>query len=328
VEAVKSAGGNMTPQDLAGYQVKEREPLTRTIDGRTIHTMPAPSAGGLMLLETLVMFGASSSSPLNAMGFGSSAYLHTVAEAMRGAVADRARMASDPDLETSVMLKYEAALDAKRLADRKSKIDPNKTHPPIDFITREKGTTHLIVADGEGNVVSLTTTINTAFGAGIVVEGAGILLNDQLSDFTSPEEAKRYNLATSPNRPRARGRPVSSMTPTIVLENGEPILAVGGSGGPRIATGVTQATLARLVFDLDPVACVSHPRVHVQGANLLADKEIPVDVRRALEAKGETVKDESFQESAMLMLAWKRGPAGTHVLGAADPRKAGFAAAR
>lgn len=328
VDAVKAAGGNMSPQDLAGYQVKERDPLTRTIDGRTIYTMPAPSAGGLMLLETLTMFGASSSSSLHAMGFGSSAYIHTVAEALRGAIADRARFSSDPDIEPAVTLKYEAALDAKRLADRKAKIDPNKTHPPVDFVTREKGTTHFVVADADGNVVSLTTTVNTAFGAGVVVEGAGILLNDELTDFTSPEEAKRYKIETSPNRPRPRARPVSSMTPTIVLENGEPILAVGGSGGPRIATGVTQAALARLVFDLDPVACVSHPRVHIQGANLLTDKEIPLDVRRALEAKGETVKEESFQESAILMIGWKRTADGTRMLGAADPRKAGFAAAR
>lgn len=329
VDAVKAAGGGMTAQDLSAYQVKEREPLSRTIDGRTVYTMPAPSAGGLMLLETLGMFGASPSSSLASSGFGSSAYLHTIAEAMRGAVADRARFAADPDIEPTTQQKYEAALDPKRLADRKARIDPNKTHPPMDFITREKGTTHLAVADAEGNVVSLTTTVNSAFGTAIVPEGTGILLNDELADFTSPEEAKRYGVTQSLNRPRPRARPVSSMTPTIVVENGLPILAVGGSGGPRIATGVTQATLARLVFDLDPNACVSHPRVHVQGADLVVDKEIPEDVRVGLEKRGEKVKESIFNETGVLMLAWKRGgPEGVRILAAADPRKAGFAAAR
>src|SRR5690606_29474237 len=102
VDAVRSAGGTMTMDDLATYQVKERAPLARTIDGRTVYTMPAPSAGGLMLLETLTMFGASPQSSLAPMGFGSSGYLHHVAEAMRGAWADRVRFASDPDIEGGV----------------------------------------------------------------------------------------------------------------------------------------------------------------------------------------------------------------------------------
>src|SRR5262249_14822253 len=115
VEAVDKAGATMTREDLAGYQVKERTPLTRTIDGRTIYTMPAPSAGGLAVLETLQMYGASSRSALFPMGFGSSASIHTVAEALRGAFADRARIAGDPDAEPGVNAAYDAALDPGRL---------------------------------------------------------------------------------------------------------------------------------------------------------------------------------------------------------------------
>jgi gamma-glutamyltranspeptidase/glutathione hydrolase len=125
VDAVKSAGGTMTMDDLAAYQVKERAPLTRTVDGRTVYTMPAPSAGGLMLLETLTMFGASPSSSLAPMGFGSSNYLHHLAEAMRGAFADRARFASDPDIEKGVDKAFEQALDPAQIAARKAKIDPS-----------------------------------------------------------------------------------------------------------------------------------------------------------------------------------------------------------
>jgi gamma-glutamyltranspeptidase/glutathione hydrolase len=330
VDAVKAAGGTMSMEDLADYQVKERAPLSRTIDGRTVYTMPAPSAGGLMLLETLTMYGASSQSMLAPMGFGSSGYLHHVAEAMRGAWSDRVRFASDPDIEKGIDAAYNAALDPAQLAARRAKIDPQKTHAPIEFKTRESGTSHLVTADAEGNVVSMTTTVNGPFGASIVAGDTGILLNNELDDFTAPEDVKAFALKDGgPNRPRPRARPVSSMTPTIVVENGVPILAAGGSGGPRIATEVTQAVLARLVFDLDPTACVSHPRIHTQGADLLADKEIPVDVREALKARGENVKEEAFNGSAAQMIAWKRVQGQpVRLLAASDPRKAGFAAAR
>lgn len=329
-DAVKAAGGVMTKDDIARYEVRERPTLTRTIDGRTIHTMPAPSAGGLMLMEALGMYGASSSSELAKMGFGSSAYMHTLAEVMRGAFADRARIASDPDIEKGTDAAYQAALEPAQLAARKALIEPNKTHTPVQFKTKESGTSHLVVTDNEGNVVSLTTTVNGPFGASIVVDGTGLLLNNELEDFSDADDVKPFNLKDGgPNRPRPRARPVSSMSPTIVLENGAPILALGGSGGPRIATGVTQAALARLVFDLDPNACVSSPRFHTQGPDLLVDKDVSADVREALKARGETVKDEFFGGSAIQMIAWKRSGSGpATILAASDPRKAGFSAAR
>lgn len=325
VDAVRGAGGTMTADDLAGYRVEERAPLTRTVDGRTVYTMPAPSAGGLMLLETLGMFGASTSSPLAPMGFGSSEYLHTLAEAMRGAFADRARIAGDPDVDKGVDAAFQAALDPAQLAARKAKIDPRKSRAPTEFETREKGTSHLVTVDAEGNVVSLTTTVNGPFGAAIVAGDTGIVLNNELDDFTSPDEARSFGLKDGgPNRPRPRARPVSSMAPALVVEGGAPILVLGGSGGTRIATGVTQAAVARLVFDLDPNACVSHPRMHTQGADLMVDREIAPDVRKALEARGEKVKDDPFGGSAIQMIAWS----GSTLLAASDPRKAGLAAAR
>ena len=330
VDAVTRAGGTMTAADLASYAVKERAPLARTIEGRTVYTMPAPSAGGLMLVETLLMYGATRTSPLVGMGFGSSGYLHTVAEVMRGAFADRARLAGDPDLDPSVDPAFQAALDPAQLAARRGRIHPTKTHPPVEFKTKESGTSHLVVTDAAGNVVSLTTTVNGPFGASIVAGDTGIVLNNELDDFTSAEDVATFGLSDGgPNRPRPRARPVSSMTPTIVVENGLPILAVGGSGGTRIATGVTQAVLARLLFDLDPNACVSHPRVHTQGVTLLVDPEVVVDVRNVLTARGETLKDETFNGSAIQMIAWQRTPgAPVKILAAADPRKGGMAAAR
>ena len=329
VDGVKAAGGSMTLDDLKTYSVKERTPLSRTIDGRTVYTMPAPSAGGLMLMETLSMFGASKNSGLVPAGFGSSAYLHTIAEVMRGAYADRVRVAGDPDLDPSVDKAYDAALEPAQIAARRSRIDATKTHTPVDFKTREQGTSHLVIADADGNVVTLTTTVNGPFGSSIVAGDTGLLLNNQLDDFTAPDDITAFNLKDGgPNRPRPKARPVSSMTPTIVMENGAPILALGGSGGTRIATGTTQAALARLLFDMDPNACVASPRIHVQGVDLLVDKEVPNDVREALKTRGESVKEEPFQGSAIQMIAWQKSGGQTKLLAASDPRKAGLSLAR
>jgi gamma-glutamyltranspeptidase/glutathione hydrolase len=331
VNAARAVGGTLAPEDLAAYHPKEREPLTRTIDGRTVTTFPAPSAGGLMLLEVLTMFGASRTSVLASQGFESSAYLHLVAEGMRGAIADRARIAGDPDVDPNVTEAYERALAPAQLAARRAKIDPNRTHPAAEFRLREQGTSHVVVADRDGNVVSLTTTINQPFGARVVAGESGILLNDQLDDFSAPSDVKAFGvIGLGPNKPRAHARPVSSMAPTIVTENGIPILALGGSGGGRIASGVLQAALARLVFGLDPGACVSAPRVHVEGPmpELEVPDDVPDDVRQGLRARGETVKDDRYPFSAVQMIAWERSPLGmARVLAAADPRKEGYAVA-
>jgi gamma-glutamyltranspeptidase/glutathione hydrolase len=330
VRSAQAAGGTIEPADLAVYKVRERAPLVRTIDGRTVYTMPAPSAGGLMLLEVLSMYGAGPSSPLRAMGFGSSAYFHAVGESMRGAVADRARFAGDPDADGSTLGAYERALEPRQLAARRARIEPNRTHAAPEFRTREQGTTHIIVADAEGNVVAVTTTVNGPFGARIVADGTGVILNDELDDFSAPQDIIGFGVVgLGPNRPRPGVRPVSSMTPTLVFENGAPILAVGGSGGSRIATGVTQAALARLIFGLEPAACVSAPRIHVgSSAELVVDADVPEDVRAGLRARGETLKDEQYPHASMQMVAWEKGGGPTRLLAASDPRKGGMAAAQ
>lgn len=331
VRAVQAAGGGLASADLKGYQVAARTPLSRTIDDRTVYTMPAPSAGGLMALEVLAMYGASPTSPLRAMGFGSSAYLHTVAEAMRGAVADRARVAGDPDVDRDVEAAYARALDPRQLAARRKRIVPTRTLAAPEFRTREEGTTHIVVADAEGNVVSLTTTVNAPFGARIVAEDTGIVLNDELDDFSTPEDVAGFGvIGLGPNRPQPGVRPVSSMAPVIVLEKGVPILALGGSGGTRIATGVTQAALGRLVFGLDPGACVSAPRVHVSGSSreLLVDGDVVEDVRSGLRGRGETVKDDPYQRSSINMVAWDRSGPQVRLFAASDPRKGGAASAQ
>lgn len=328
-QTVKDAGGSMTVEDLASYKVIERAPLSRTVDGKTVYTMPAPSAGGLMLLETLLMHGTGQGSALATAGMGSSNYYHLLAETMRGAIADRARLAGDPLLVPDVDAAYARALEPAQLAARKARIDANKTLAPTDFQTREQGTTHLIVTDQEGNVVSLTTTVNAAFGSGLTVRGMGLLLNDELDDFSSADDVRGFGvIGLGPNRPQPKARPVSSMTPTIITDANGPILVAGGSGGTRIATGVTQAVLGRMLWNLDPMAAVSMPRIHV-GLNqgILLERDVPDDVRKALEAKGERPLPESGT-AAIHMIAFEREGAKTRILAGADPRKGSFAAAR
>jgi gamma-glutamyltranspeptidase / glutathione hydrolase len=347
--SAKAAGSGMEASDLSSYQVVERIPLVREIAGKRVVTMSAPSAGGLMLLEVLGMYGGTQTSPLYAMGFGSSDYYHAIAEAMRGALADRVRLAGDPSFETGIDEAYGKALEPAQLAARKQRIEPTKTHQSPEFKTREGGTSHIVVVDNDGNAVALTTTVNSAFGSGIAVNGAGFLLNDELDDFSGPDEVAGFGVVgLGPNRPRPKARPVSSMTPTIVVGPQGVELVVGGSGGPRIATGVAQATLCRMVFGLDPTACVSAPRIHVSGGvGILLEREIPIDTKKALEAKGEQATLESGPPTGIHMIAIERTPPKTmqgeapgkrsekdetaqpiRILAAGDPRKGGFASAR
>src|ERR1019366_1931042 len=156
----------------------------------------------------------------------------------------------------------------------------------------------------------LTTTVNGLFGARIVPEGTGFMLNNELDDFSAPADVVGFGIVgLGPNRPRAGARPVSSMAPAIVLEGGKPIAAVGGSGGRRIASNTTQALFARLVFGLDPSACVSAPRMYTSGTDISVEPEVAEDVRIGLAARGETVKDEVLLGTGVQMIAWDRSGA-------------------
>jgi gamma-glutamyltranspeptidase/glutathione hydrolase len=173
--------------------------------------------------------------------------------------------------------------------------------------------------------------VNAPFGARIVAGDTGIVLNDELDDFTRPKDMAGFGvIGLGPNRARGGARPVSSMVPTLVLENGQPILAVGGSGGERIATAVTQMTMCRLVFGLDPNACLASSRIHVSGANEMSvEPDLTEDVRAGLKARGEVVKESAIPiPPAVQMIAWDRSGGTPRILAASDPRKAGFAAAQ
>lgn len=312
-----SAQGALSAEDLSAYRPVERTPLRTRFEGYDVYTMPPPSAGGLMLSQVLRLF---SKDELLALGHETPAYQHLIAEGMRGAVADRMRFLSDPDVQR---VDTGALLDERRLAQRRRSIALDRTHWLPRFGLEEHGTHHLVTADRAGNVVSLTTTINTGFGAELLAPQSGVLLNDELEDFTKAEAVAPFGMTESPNRPRPGARPVSSMTPTLVVAAGRPVLALGGSGGTTIAPNVTQVLLGALVFEQSAEEAVKKRRIEVptRGATLLVEEGTAPEHVRDLERRGEIVGTIRFKTSAVQLLRFD----GPRVEAASDPRKQGSA---
>jgi gamma-glutamyltranspeptidase/glutathione hydrolase len=341
VRASQKTGGFLSLQDLRAYRPIEREPLKVSWEGHTVYTMSPPSAGGLLLAETLGMFGAADLEPL---ALGSGAYNHLLAETFRGAIVDRMRAIGDPAIANADI---SALMEKVRLLDRRAHIALDRTRPAPRFRLEEHGTTHFVVVDAAGNVVSLTSTINDAFGAMVSTETTGVILNNELDDFTTkattalittgaapPESTvpESSTAAPGPNEPRPFARPTSSMTPTIAFHDGLPVLVVGGSGGLRIATGVTQAFLARTVFQRPVQECVSMPRFHTPAdenppgvAVIELDGDTPDNVVQDLKSRGELVRF-APNYSGVQMVAIDRGRGGSvRISAASDPRKGGEA---
>lgn len=316
-----SAGGTLSVEDLREYAVKERSPLRGEWAGNVIFTMPPPSAGGLLLLQTTGMLSAQE---LSRLGWNSGAYQHLVAEAFRASLADRVRYAGDPD---HVQVDVTRLLDPKRLSERRRQLSLERTHTPALFVSREQGTHHLSVMDETGLTISLTTTVNRSFGAKLVAPESGVVLNDELADFTLPADIEAFeSLSASPNAPRPLARPLSSMTPTIVVRDKQPILAIGGSGGPTIPTNVTQLLLGSLAFKKTPEELVQAPRFYVfqRGATLLLEPGAEKPLLDDLAFRGERVSTMRFLSSAVQIIERDEHT----IRAAADPRKFGSAELR
>ncbi len=317
VAAAQAHGGGLSLEDLARYQTKERRPLRVSYDGFEVLTMPLPSAGGVMIAQILKMFPADY---LRELGHATPAYQHVLAEGLRGAVADRMRYLADGDFERVDVagLLADARLDARR-----KRIVLDRTHSLPRFGLEEHGTHALVTADRKGNVVSLTTTVNRLFGSKIYAKDTGVFLNDQLDDFTSRADVAPFGMTETPNRPRPGARPLSSMTPTVVLRDGLPVLALGGSGGTAIATNATQTLLAQLVFGHDPQKVVSADRFYIptDGRHILVEKGTPEAHMKDLRRRGEIVGVMPYTGTAIQMLTFEDG----RVRGGADPRKHGLA---
>jgi gamma-glutamyltranspeptidase/glutathione hydrolase len=333
-------GGLVTADDLAHYATKLREPLLGTYRGYEVVSFPPPSSGGVALIEMLnVLEGF----PLATLGAGSSASIHRIAESMKLAFADRASYLGDPDF---VKVPTDALVAKEYAAKLRARIDPPRlarapwtwgrdevaikvTAPGLgDVPLPQGGTTHFSVTDAAGNAVAITQTVNLLFGSGITVADTGIVLNDEMDDFSvAPNQPNAFGLvdvhgtnAVGPGR-----RPLSSMTPVIVLENGKVRIVAGSPGGPRIITTVLLALVNMIDFGLDPSEAIAQPRFHHQWIpdELSVEAGIPADVQDALRRRGHVVKvaERNWSSAQVIEIDPKTG----WQLGASDPRTDGAA---
>jgi gamma-glutamyltranspeptidase/glutathione hydrolase len=321
VKAVRDAGGIMTLDDLKSYQPVIRTPVRGSYRGYDIVSMPQPSSGGVVLLETLNILEGFA---MRDMAQGSAPSLHVMIEAMKRSYADRARYLGDPAFVNAPI----ATLIAKDYAAKQRlSIDLTKATPWTDALSavppREgSNTTHFSVVDSRGNAVSNTYTLNFSYGVGLVAEGTGVLLNNELDDFTAaPGASNAYGLVGfESNLPGPGKRPLSSMAPTIVLKDGKPVLVTGSPGGSRIISTVLQVIVNVLDYDMNVAAAVAAPRLHHQWLpdEVRVERGFADDTLAALKAMGHVIGEPLGQTSANSIAVTPYG-----LLGAPDPRTRG-----
>jgi gamma-glutamyltranspeptidase / glutathione hydrolase len=323
-KAIHDGGGIMTADDLKSYQALIRAPVRGNYRGYDIVSMPLPSSGGIVLVESLNILEGFR---LGDLEQGSAASLHLLIEAMKRGYADRARYLGDPafiEAPTNILL-------AKDYATRlRAEIDPEHATAPEKLAMPQpregSNTTHFSVVDSAGNAVSNTTTLNFSYGLGMVAEGTGVLLNNELDDFTAaPGTSNTFGLVGyEANLPGPGKRPLSSMSPTLVLKDGKVLLVTGSPGGSRIISTVLQVIVNVLDYHMNVAASVAAPRLHHQWMpdRLIVEPGFSDDVLAALRAKGHSITESMGYTSANSILVTPNG-----VLGAPDPRTRGADAA-
>jgi gamma-glutamyltranspeptidase/glutathione hydrolase len=293
-EAVKKAGGIWKAEDLASYRPVVREPVRFEYRGHQIITMPLPSAGGVVLRQIL---HGSELLDVARHPWQSVDDIHAYVEITRRAYADRNALLADPDfvrVPVAELASHEYI--AKRMADVDAgRATPSaKVAPGTPSKAESPQTTHFSVIDERGTAVSNTYTLNASFGAKWVIPGVGVLVNDEMDDFSvKPGSANLYGLVQSePNAIAPGKRMLSSMTPTIVVKDGEVRAVLGSPGGPTITTTVAQLTRALIDYRQPLDVAVAAPRLHHQWLpdSIIAEKSVPSELVKALEARGHTVK--------------------------------------
>ncbi len=291
---MEKKGGLITERDLASYEALIREPVTGNYRGYSIHSMPPPSSGGVHLIQMLNILERY---PLSQYGHNSVRYVHILSETMKLAYADRSKHLGDPDFSPVPTEHLISKQYAKRLANR---INPQKATPsryvrpgsPVPAGGTD--TTHFTVSDRFGNVVSNTYTLNFAYGSGLAVPGTGILLNNEMDDFSAkPGVPNAYGLIGGEKNSIAPGkRMLSSMTPTIVFKDEKFLLATGSQGGSRIITSVLQVILNVIDHKMSIQEATSAPRIHHQWLpdTLYVEREAGKDLETGLRKKGYEVK--------------------------------------
>ena len=326
---ILAAGGLITTDDLNNYEAVERAPVRGTYRGYDLIAMPLPSSGGIVLIETLNMLEGFA---LTDMAQGSPPSLHLLIESMKRAYADRALFLGDPKfanapvttlLSKDYAMKQRASIDPATATPWTSALDATS---PVTQPREGSNTTHYSVIDSAGNAVANTYTLNFPYGMGLVPDGTGVLMNNEMDDFTAaPAASNAFGLVGfEANLPGPGKRPLSSMSPTIVLKDGKPVLVTGSPGGSRIISTVLQVIVSALDYKMDISAAVSAPRLHHQWLpdEVRIERGFPDVTLDALRAMGHVVKQPMGQTSANSIAVTPQG-----ITGAADPRTRGATAA-
>jgi gamma-glutamyltranspeptidase / glutathione hydrolase len=336
--AIHKGGGLITAEDLAAYEVKEREPIRGSYRGYDIISAPPPSSGGVALVEILNILEGFD---LTKFGNRSADAIHLEVEAFRRAFYDRTDFMGDPDFAKVPVAQL---IDKKYAAAWRESIDLNHASPSKDLkrpsfgelervaefrnpaIREPENTTHYSVVDAEGNAVAVTTTLNDSFGSRVTAEGLGFLLNDEMDDFTSkPGVPNTYGLIQGPANAIGPGkRPLSAMTPTIVLKDSKLFMVLGSPGGPTIITTVANVLIGVADFSLDIEESVNAPRFHHQWLpdEILVEDRLSPDTMNILRSRGHKLKVEHFWgDGECIMVDPKTGER----LGASDGRNNGKA---
>ncbi|MGA9566716.1 MAG: gamma-glutamyltransferase, partial [Candidatus Korobacteraceae bacterium] len=341
--AMQKGGGLITAEDLATYDVKERQPIRGTYRGYDIISAPPPSSGGVALVEILNILEGYD---LAKQGDRSAESIHLTAEAFQRAFFDRTEFMGDPDFskipvaqlidkryaaawrETIPLHKATLAGDVKRPAIFSQLDQYAAAHPQPNVVRESENTTHYSVVDPEGNAVSVTTTLNGSFGSFVTAEGLGFLLNNEMDDFAAKQGVPNmYGLIQGPaNAVGANKRPLSAMTPTIVLKDGQLFLVLGTPGGPTIITTVANVLMGVVDYGMNIQESVNAPRFHNQWLPDLVMLEkfgISPDTVRILESMGHKIKDdrEFWGDAECIAIDPKTGER----LGASDGRNNGKA---
>lgn len=319
VKAVNEAGGNMSLQDLANYQAIARQPVTGNYRGYKIVSMPPPSSGGIHIVQILNILEGY---PLKDYGQNSAQTIHLMSEAMQLAYADRAEYLGDADFIDVPTSGLTAQAYANKL---RNLIDPNKATPaatikannPLPFESDQ--TTHFSIVDKAGNAVANTYTLNFSYGTGLVAEGTGILLNNEMDDFSAkPGTPNAYGLiGGDANSVEANKRPLSSMSPTLVFKDSKPYIVTGSPGGSRIITTVTQIISNVIDHDMNIAEATHAPRIHDQWLpdEIRVEKALNIDTVKKLESMGHKVRPKEAMGSTQSIMLTPNG-----IYGASDPR--------
>ena len=320
VAEMERNGGLITSEDLANYKVKERVPVKGIYKGYEIVSMPPSSSGGVHLIQMLNMLEPFS---LKEMGFGSAQSIHLMSEVMKRAYADRSRYLGDTDFVSVPLIGLTNKEYAKALLKEISLTEVTSSEDisngnPLPYESPD--TTHFSVMDAKGNVVSNTYTLNFSYGSGIVIPDTGILMNNEMDDFSSKKGVPNaYGLVGfEANEIKAQKRPLSSMTPTIVFKNQKPYLVLGSPGGSRIITTVLQVVINVLEHDMNIKQAVISPRIHHQWLPdvLLMEEGFSSDTIDLLKEKGHTIRPSRTMGSVQAIISKDN-----YLYGAADPRR-------